>query len=74
MNEQALIEREAELIEKVESLELEMRPMDDKARLGIMIYDELEDYLHLYRQWMAAQKLLHAVNRELSNIIYGNVD
>lgn len=73
MNEQALIEQEAELIEKVESLELELRPMDDKARLGIMVYDELEDYLHLYRQWMAARKLLHAVNGAISDIMYGNV-
>lgn len=74
MNENELIKQEAELIETVDRLELEMRPMDDKARLGIMVYDELEDYLHLYRQCMAARKLLHAVNGALSDIMYGNVD
>lgn len=65
MNDQALIEQEGQLIDRIEALEIALKPLDDKTKLGLLSLDEIERWYLMVRDWLAAKRQLQAVESML---------
>lgn len=65
MNEQELIQQEAQLIDRIETLDVALKPFHEKAQLGKQSVDEVERWGMLLRDWLAAKRQLQAVESML---------